>query len=468
MTADILRLSDADAKALSPEELNAISEEELTAMQVRALDSASQTPLTPTFPLEIFPKWVQAYCREIAASIEVPVDPVGFALLGMLPAAYGTHIRVRPKLGFEKYCHDFVFLIAPVSLGKSPVFSRLQAPLYRIQEYVRANTSPPEEDDEATSKPQVIVNDITPEALVKVQNENDGAAAMVTPETPLFACLSETGSKYVLHLYLSSHTGEAYHVHRIHRGPNEVECARLAIIAATQNTTLRQMHNRPELENGGFLKRCTFFVAPPVSEADFHDDDPSVSWELAERYDRLVHELGVRYRLNDTEPFVFDDEAREAYVKWWNTFKTRRLERHPNHDITGHCSKLKDKLPRWAALLHATWCEDERRKPGTITLEDFERVLPLVDFDIANFRTVQGIISEGPVEAAMEAVRRWSDKHRGHVITLREVRRSVAAYRKADERTREAALTALEQEGVLERILNANPHGRPSPSVAIH
>jgi hypothetical protein len=113
------------------------------------------------------------------------------------------------------------------------------------------------------------------------------------------------------------------------------------------------------------------------------------------------------------------------------------------------------------------WCEDERRKPGTITLEDFDRVLPLVDFDLANFRTVQGIISEGPVEAVVEAVRRWSDKHRGHVVTLREVRRSVAAFRKADGRTREAALLALEEEGVLERILNANPHGRPSPSVTI-
>ena len=130
MTADILRLNDADAKALSPEELNAISEEELTAMQVRALDSASQTSLTTTFPLEIFPKWVQAYCREIAASIEVPVDPVGFVLLGMLSAAYGTHIRVRPKPGFEKHCHDFFFLIAPVSLGKSSgVLTPAGAPL---------------------------------------------------------------------------------------------------------------------------------------------------------------------------------------------------------------------------------------------------------------------------------------------------------------------------------------------------
>jgi hypothetical protein len=441
---------------------------EILAFNARNRKGSSQTSLTNTFPLEIFPDWLQAYCHEIAASIEVPVDPVGFVLLGMLSAAYGTHIRVRPKEGFTKYCHDFFFLIAPVSLGKSPIFSHLQAPLYRIQQYVRANTAAPEEDSEPTSQPQLIVNDITPEALVKVQNENGGAAAIVTPETPLFARLSETGgSKYYLEAYLSSHTGEAYHVHRITRGPNEVECARLAIIAATQNATLRQIHNRPELENGGFLQRCTFFVAPPVTEADFRDDDPSVSWELAERYDHLVHELGVRFRMNDTEPFVFDPEARAAYVAWWNGFKTHRLEHSPNFDIAGHCSKLKDKLPRWTALLHALWCEEERREPGTVTLEDFERALPLVDFDIANFRAVQAIISKGPAEMTAEAVRKWCDRHRGHTVTLREIRRSVVALRKADERTQETALSALEDDGILKRIPNANPHGRPSPSVQI-
>jgi hypothetical protein len=65
----------------------------------------------------------------VDSGIHVPVDPVGFVLLGMPSAAYGTHLRVKPKPGFEKCCHDFFFLIAPVSLGKSPIFSHLQAPL---------------------------------------------------------------------------------------------------------------------------------------------------------------------------------------------------------------------------------------------------------------------------------------------------------------------------------------------------
>jgi hypothetical protein len=129
MTADILRLNDAEADAISDEAMNPISVEELTAMRDRALRSASQPPVLHRFPIDIFPKWLQAYCHEVAASIEVPVDPVGFVLLGMPSAAYGTHLRVKPKPGFEKCCHDFFFLIAPVSLGKSPIFSHLQAPL---------------------------------------------------------------------------------------------------------------------------------------------------------------------------------------------------------------------------------------------------------------------------------------------------------------------------------------------------
>ena len=215
----------------------------------------------------------------------------------------------------------------------------------------------------------------------------------------------------------------------------------------------------PELENGGFLQRCTFFVAPAVTEADFHDDDPSVSWELAQRYDRLVHELGVRYRLNDTEPFVFDDDAREAYLKWWNTFKTHRLERHPNHDITGHCSKLKDKLPRWAALLHAMWCEDERRKPGTITLEDFERVLAACGLRHRQLQDGAGDYLRGSGGGGRGGCAEVERQAPGPSSSRSErFGGPWLSYRKADERTRDAALRGSRRR----RRLRAHPECQPA------
>ena len=121
MTWDILRLNDADVTELSPEALNAISEEELSAMQVRALNSAPQTSLMPAFPLDVFPPWLARYVHEVARAVEVPEGIVGFALLGTLSAAYGTHLQIVLKHRYIRFCHDYFVLVADASIGSPGV-----------------------------------------------------------------------------------------------------------------------------------------------------------------------------------------------------------------------------------------------------------------------------------------------------------------------------------------------------------
>lgn len=109
---------------------------------------------------------------------------VGFALLGTLGAAYGTHLQIVLKHRYVRFRHDYFFLVADASIGKSGVFSYLTPPLYQIQRDLRnrvegANEDPP------PPRPQVVISDATPEATLKAQYENGGAAAMVSPKTPL-------------------------------------------------------------------------------------------------------------------------------------------------------------------------------------------------------------------------------------------------------------------------------------------
>ena len=291
MTGDILRLSDADVTALSPEELNAISEEELSAMQVRALNSAPQTSLTPTmpaFPLDVFPpgsrtmrvkSLVPSKCRKALSVLH--------SWARSAPRT-GTHLQIVLKRRYVRFCHDYFFLVADASIGKSGVFSYLSQPLYQIQRELRnrAEADQGTNDDRPAPRPQVVISDATPEAMLKVQYENGGAASMVSPETPLFAQLSGTGGKeWSIAPYNSSHTGEPYQVDRIMRGQNDIERARLAIITATQPETLKLVHNRPHLESSGFLSRCTFYMCPVLTAGDLSPEDPEVTEELAERYE---------------------------------------------------------------------------------------------------------------------------------------------------------------------------------------
>jgi|GEM_PF-3124198 len=426
-----------------------------------------QVSLTATpagFPLTVFPEWLRKYATEVAASCEIPVDVVGFVVLGMLSASYGMHVQVAVKNRYVTYCHDWLFLIAKVSLGKSPVFGHLQAPLRQIQEVLR-NLAGDEDSD--NPRAQVIVSDATPEALVKVQHENGGAVAMVTPETPLLSQLSNTTRLVPLAGYLSSHTGEAYDVLRITRGPNDVERARLAIVAATQEAGLKEVLNRPELMTRGVVPRCTFFVAPAITEADLRDDDPEVTEPLALRYERTVRELGLKYRGNPTAPFQFSQEAKRVRDAWRNTFKRRhKLEGGDLHHMTEHCSKLEDKVIRWTGLLHALWCEEEGREPGVIDVTDWERAGSLVDFDLAHFKAALDVIEEGPAEALAAKLRAWSRSRRGQTFTVREVGRSFKAFGRADDRAKEDVLAQLEDEGVL-RQLDLSKGTKRSPGVVV-
>jgi hypothetical protein len=429
-----------------------------------------QTSLTtrlPAFPLDVFPPWVANYAREIARAVEVPEGVVGFVLLGVLGGAYGTHLQIVLKHRYVRFCHDFLFLVADASIGKSGVFSYLSPPLYQIQRELRnrvegANEDPPQ------PRPQVVISDATPEAMLKVQFENGGAASMVSPETPLFAQLSATGGKeWSVAPYNSSHTGEPYQVDRIMRGQNDIERARLAIITATQPETLKLVHNRPHLEASGFLSRCTFYMCPALTADDLSPEDPEVSEELAERYDRTVRDLGMRYRSNPLPPLQLGADARAARKAWIAQQHPRfKLPGGDLHHIAAHCGKLEEKVVRWAGLLHVLWREEEGREPGTLSLIDWERGLHLYDFAFAHYSAAHGLIVEAPCEAVAKKVKSYCERHRGQTVKLRDLKRHVTAFKRADERTQDAALAQLEEDGIVQRA-TIQTGGRPSKVIII-
>ena len=118
-------------------------------------------------------------------------------------------------------------------------------------------------------------------------------------------------------------------------------------------------------------------------------------------------------------------------------------------------------MARWAGLLHVLWCEERNREPGVLTLEDWERGLRLYGFAFQHYSAAHGLIDEAPAEVLAKRVKRYCEPYRGQRVTLRELRRHVAAFRRADERTRQAALAQLEEDGVVQ-LLERKTGGRPS------
>jgi hypothetical protein len=427
------------------------------------------------FPLLVFPEELQIYIRAVASSTETPEDAIAFTVLGMLSACAGTHLKVHVKGGYETWCNDYLALVTAPSFGKSPIFKHAQEPLKQVQAELRKRAAGAHEDPETDPpKPQVMVSDVTSEALVRVQSENEGAAAMVSGETPFFARLTNVNNAQSIECFLSSYSGEYYQVDRITRKQNEVECARLAIIIATQDKALKGIHHRPELVDRGLMARFTFYMAPEISEDDFNDDDDDVDPGLSAYYSALLTDIGLQCR--DKLPELRFSEAAAAYRKVWrNGFKRRhRLRSGDLHDISRHCSKLEDKVIRWAGLLHMLWGslpdgEITSIPSDEITMEDFQRAHMLVDFDLHHYRLAMEHITGGPVYYLAAALKDRLRDSAGETVTLRDLKRTMADFRKADPEVRQQALEDLEDAKLIESVTvqSSDSGGRPSPSIKV-
>jgi len=71
-------------------------------------------------------------------------------------------------------------------------------------------------------------------------------------------------------------------------------------------------------------------------------------------------------------------------------------------------------------------------------------------------------VNEGPAEALARRLKSYCEERRGQTIKLRDLRRNVAAFKRADERTQQAAFALLEDDGVAQLLKKAGSVGRPS------
>jgi hypothetical protein len=201
-------------------------------------------------------------------STESPVDAVASVVLGILAAAYGTHIRVRRFEGYVTWCNLFLTLVGDSSLGKTPIFRHVAAVIEEIERLLQEEAAEKVRD----ARTRITRLEIERDVLIKqkkagrAKNFDDGLRAL---------------------------DDEAYRVDRITRGRNQVDEARLTIVGGTQSAVMRDVHKRPELTDRGFVARHLFCKV----ESTFVEGRPEpVPGDLRDAYTETIRDLGLAYR----------------------------------------------------------------------------------------------------------------------------------------------------------------------------
>ena len=138
---------------------------------------------------------------------------------------------------------------------------------------------------------RLVADDVTPEALTSLLNENNGALSIISAEGGFFDILAGRYSNTAcIDIVLKAHSGDDAHVDRKGRPKEYIRNPALTILLSVQNDVIRGI-----FENGTFKGRglnARFLYSKPVTTIGTRSfETKPISIELKINYKTLIYEL---------------------------------------------------------------------------------------------------------------------------------------------------------------------------------
>ncbi len=342
----------------------------------------------PPFPTACLPKWLRQMVEAVAIALQVPEDLPAMMCLSTEAACVAGKCVVQAKRGHVEPLNIYSLTIldsgnrksAAVSEATRPVedWTRakakeladdiaaahsqkkiMEAALDRLQK-TAAKTGLESDIDAAKraavdlakfvvpSVPRIIADDVTPEIIPALLQDNGGSIAILSAEGGLFDTLSGRYSKGQPNIenVLKAHAGDPIRVDRVTRGPEFVEHPALSLGISGQTGVLRGL-GKPSFRERGLIARILITV--PESKVGYRDTEPDpVPDAVRDAYHRGIKDLLDRKWLTDTDKA----QGREVYTLTLSADARRRLTQferdlEPRLGPEGDLSHIKD----WAAKL---------------------------------------------------------------------------------------------------------------------
>lgn len=283
----------------------------------------------PPFPVDALPKDIADYVTAVSESTQTPVDLPAVAALAVLSICLQGKYVIRPKPDWEENLNTFHGVFMPPSERKSAVCSAMARPM---NEYEREwNTVHAAEIDFSRTEKSILdrrlktledqaskgkaemsevqkaageltdfrekhplrlyYDDITTEKLVSVIAENDGVAAIFSPEGGIFDLLKGMYTRYVnIDVFLKGYSGDPIRVDRIGRESETVYNPKLTVMLMAQPSVLEGV-----MENGNFRGRgltARFLYCVPESKVGSRKyRSKPIPEETYLRYERCIQNL---------------------------------------------------------------------------------------------------------------------------------------------------------------------------------
>ena len=271
----------------------------------------------PTFPLEALPSWLGRYVHELAEATQTPPDASGMLVLAACATAAAKRLEIEPLPGWREPLNLFVMVFLPPGSRKSEVLRRVIRPILSWQGDENERRKPLMEagglkqrtlqkrledaekriihcdDDGAEALEQemdtlreelvslevpkamrLVADDVSPERLVGLLQENDGRMAILSAEGGLADMMQGRYSSNTpdIDVYLKGHAGDDIYVDRIGRPYEHIQNPALTIGLAVQPEIMRGLLGGKGFKGRGLLGRLLY--AFPQNNLGYRDINP--------------------------------------------------------------------------------------------------------------------------------------------------------------------------------------------------
>mgnify|MGYP003639494627 CR=1 FL=1 len=334
------------------------------------------------FPIDVFPDLIQTYIQDCKDKLQMNVDYMGCSLLWLISLITGNSYDVEVKKGWKEKAVIWLALVGNAGIGKTPSINKISFPINKInlknqKKYHEAKTEF-EEFNKLSKKEkqelfgtnyqmkepvntQMIVNDITLEALIDLHQNNENSIGVLKDE--LAGWLKDM-NKYRagsdLEFWLSSWSGQSVSVNRMTRKGGFVEYPFISVLGGIQPSIFDNLTTEENKENG-FMDRL--LISYPDVKVDKYID-AEMSYEAIKWYEEIITKFynDVKRKFESTKEdertftVKFSTSAKDEWVRIFNDITDKQNSDNENQYLKSMYPKQKSYVPRFALLIHLFEC----------------------------------------------------------------------------------------------------------------
>ncbi|MEN8122468.1 MAG: DUF3987 domain-containing protein [Bacteroidota bacterium] len=384
----------------------------------------------PSFPVEVFPKFIQDLIIKANETVRFPVNYLGASILFTVSAIIGNAFKVSVRHTQQETGLLYMAIVGAPGVNKSHPLKFALRKLYEIEEQLfkeyalvkdsfevemeNYNNLPPKERS-LHSKPsepvkkEIIVSDITFEAMIDVHANNPKGLCMYRDELRgVFNDLNKYRKGSDLEFLLSNWNSHPIKSNRKSDANSYfIKNPYIPIIGTIQKEILIETF-RGEMMKNGLIDRFLFVF--PESEVKPYFSDGVLPDDYIESYQNAINQLYNLRRENEEVVCRFSNEAFEVFKSWYNE-NADRMNNERSELVKGLYSKLETYVARFALLLELLSTVNNQTSGLTISLPSVEGAIKLADYfrqTSIYVREMMGNTSEEPNDAIM--VKRLSKK----------------------------------------------------------